>query len=568
MVAAGDFNGDGRRDLAVVTMDGVYTLLNAGAGNFGRPIRTDGVAGTDLDRGAFNSFFGAADFNGDRKDDLAGDRVLLLSRGDGTFTVSRRDLAHIVGIGDFNRDGKPDLLQGDDSGVLRVLVGNGDGSFRTGATLTTPHTEPEVFVPVVTDFNRDGGIDVGVVSFSPLPEGPAFRVFLGQGDGTFGSEIRTRLGCGPGCPVRAADFNGDGVPDLVSQAGIALGKGDGTFQSPIPYSSYLNPLFIAAADVTGDGRADMVTGGGPTGPAISIYQGRGDGTLSPPVMQAAGSSAYPGIAADLDGDGRTDLAIVNFDSNTLSILFSRAQGGAPAARAVSAAGGTAIVAPESLATLFVPTPVTASTSAGAPSWTTSLGSISLEVKDSTGAARLAPLLYVSPTQVNFQVPSGTALGDATLAIVAGGGTTQVGSMQVDTVAPGLFLVSGTIPAATGMLVDPGGDQTPVPVFTCSPSAPGVSCESSPIPLSTAGTSSIYVTFFGTGFRGVNRDNVTCSINGMQVPVTSAGSQETPGRDKITIHLLPELLRTEWYEGMPVTIRINGVAANSVWIAVK
>jgi hypothetical protein len=154
----------------------------------------------------------------------------------------------------------------------------------------------------------------------------------------------------------------------------------------------------------------MVTGGGQTGPAISIYQGRGDGTLSPPVTQAAGFSAYPGIAADLDGDGRIDLAIVNSDSNTLSILFSRAQGGAPAARAVSAAGGTAIVAPESLATLFVTTPVTASTSAGTLPWTTSLGGISLEVRDSTGAARLAPLLYVSPSQVNFQVPSGTAIG--------------------------------------------------------------------------------------------------------------------------------------------------------------
>jgi hypothetical protein len=136
-------------------------------------------------------------------------------------------------------------------------------------------------------------------------------------------------------------------------------------------------------------------------------------------------------------------------------------------------------------------------------------------------------------------------------------------MQVDTVAPGLFLVSGTIPAATGMLVDPGGDQTPVPVFKCSSSTSGVSCEPSPIPLSTAGARSIYLTFSGTGLGGANRDNVTCSINGMQVPVTSAGSQETPGRDQITVHLLPELLKTEWFENMRVTIRLNGVAANSV-----
>jgi uncharacterized protein (TIGR03437 family) len=281
------------------------------------------------------------------------------------------------------------------------------------------------------------------------------------------------------------------------------------------------------------------------------------------------SPPNPGIAADLDGDGRTDLAIVNYDSNTLSILFSRAQGGAPTARAVSAAGGTAIVAPESMATLFVAIPVTATTSAGALPWTTTLDGISLEVRDNAGAARLAPLLYVSPTQVNFQVPSGTAIGEATLAIVAAGVTTQVGSMQVDSLAPGLFLVSGTIPAATGMFIDPGGDQVPLPVYKCSSSTPGVSCDLSPIPLSITGARSIYLTFLGTGFRGASKDNVTCSVNGMQVPVISAGSLGTPpGQEQITIHLLPDLLKTEWFESMRVTIRINGVAANSVWIAVQ
>jgi hypothetical protein len=291
VVTAGDFNGDGRRDLAVVTTDGVYTLLNAGSGNFGRPIRSEGVWGTDLASDYFNKFVAVADFNGDGKEDLAGNHVVLLSRDDGTLSIAPPILDIVVGAGDFNADGKIDLLEADRDGSLRVLLGNGNGTFRVGATLMSPHTEPEVFVPVVTDFNRDGRSDVGVVSFSPPPEGPAFRVFLGKGDGTFGPAIRTPLACGPGCPVRAADFNGDGVPDLATQAGVALGKGDGTFQSPIPFSSYLNPLFIAAADVTGDGRVDMVTGDGPPGPAISIYQGRGNGTLSPPVIQGAGFSA-------------------------------------------------------------------------------------------------------------------------------------------------------------------------------------------------------------------------------------------------------------------------------------
>jgi uncharacterized protein (TIGR03437 family) len=565
-VVSGDFNGDRRPDLAVASMDGVFTLLNTGGGNFGRPIRSEGIAGTDLVTGYLSSFVGVADFNGDGKDDLVGNGVLLLGRGDGTFTVSRRDLAIVVGIGDFNRDGKTDLLQADDQGSLRVLLGNGDGTFRAGATLSTPHREPEVFVPVVADFNRDGRSDVGVLSYFLLPDGPVFRVFLGQGDGAFGPEIRTKLSCGPGCPVRAADFNGDGIPDLVSQGGIALSKGDGTFQAPIPSSSVGSPYYIAAADVTGDGRVDMVTAAG--GSTISIAQGKGDGTLLPPILESGGFYSYPGIAVDLDGDGRLDLAVVNQNSNSLSILFSRAQGGAAVRRAVSAASGIAIVAPESLATLYAPTPATASMSASSPYWPTGIRGISLEVRDSAGTARLAPLLYVSPTQINFQVPAGTALGEATLAVVSDGKATQAGGMQVDAVAPGLFMISGTTPAATGVLVEPDGTQVPIPVFTCFPSPSGINCEVSPIPLSTAGARGIYLSFFGTGFRGAKQDNVTCSVNGVLVPVVYAGPQETPGLDQINIRLRPEVLVDFFGEVMSVTIRINNVATNSAWIAVR
>jgi uncharacterized protein (TIGR03437 family) len=566
-VVAGDFNGDHRPDLAVATMDGVFTLLNTGGGNFGRPIRSEGIAGTDLVTGYLSSSVAVADFNGDGKDDLVGNGVLLVGRGDGTFTVSRRDLAIVVGIGDFTRDGKTDLLQADDQGSLRVLLGNGDGTFRAGATLSTPHWEPEVFAPAVADFNRDGRSDVGVLSYFLLPDSPVFRVFLGQGDGAFGPEIRTKLSCGPGCPVRAADFNGDGIPDLVSQGGIALGKGDGSFQAPIPSSSAGIPYYIAAADVTGDGRVDMVTAAG--GSTVSIAPGKGDGTLLPPILESGGFYSYPGIAVDLDGDGRLDLVVVSQVSNSLSILFSRAQGGAAVRRAVSAASGIAIVAPESLATLYAPTPATTASIIGySPNWPTSISGVSLEVRDSAGTARLAPLLYVSPTQINFQVPAGTALGEATLAIVSAGGTTQAGGMQVDAVAPGLFMIDGTTPAATGVLVEPDGTQIPIPVFTCSPSPSGINCDVSPIPLSTAGARGIYLSLFGTGIRGAKPDNVTCSVNGVQVPVVYAGPQETPGLDQINIRLRPEVLEDFFGEVMSVTIRINAVAANSAWIAVR
>jgi uncharacterized protein (TIGR03437 family) len=138
-------------------------------------------------------------------------------------------------------------------------------------------------------------------------------------------------------------------------------------------------------------------------------------------------------------------------------------------------------------------------------------------------------------------------------------------MQVETVAPGIFMVShgDDIPAATAVLVHPDGTQVPVPVFECSRSAEALSCKLSSMPRSSAGDGRIYVTFYGTGFRGANAANVTCSIGGISVPVTYAGPQGIPGVEQINIRLLPfEQLDNLFYN---VVIAINGVMANQPFI---
>ena len=97
-----------------------------------------------------------------------------------------------------------------------------------------------------------------------------------------------------------------------------------------------------------------------------------------------------------------------------------------------------------------------------------LGGIRLEVRDSAGATHVAPLTFVSPTQINFQVPAGTALGEATLVISGDRGSSTAGAMQVDAVAPGLFMVShaNATPNALAVRVAADGRQTSVPVFNC------------------------------------------------------------------------------------------------------
>jgi len=226
-IVVGDFNGDGRRDIAVSTSEGVVVLLNMGGGNLGKRIRTAGLLYAVT----------AGDFNGDGKDDLVtGDNLFLISNGDGTFLPPRRvvDLneGYVRGVGDFNRDGKLDLLVIGEgctptppppSCSVRVWLGNGDGTFRSGELL--PSRADLVASAVVADLNHDGVIDVAMQStiIGPL------LVLLGKGDGTFGPEIRTPLDTGFALPLLVADFNGDGLPDLATAMGILLGKGDGPF---------------------------------------------------------------------------------------------------------------------------------------------------------------------------------------------------------------------------------------------------------------------------------------------------------------------------------------------------
>jgi uncharacterized protein (TIGR03437 family) len=261
----------------------------------------------------------------------------------------------------------------------------------------------------------------------------------------------------------------------------------------------------------------------------------------------------------MDGDGRPDVVTSNFRSNSVTLLMPRTAAAPNLNRAVSAASGTASVAPESLASLFVLTGAAATETGGAP-YPTRLGGIRLEVRDSAGATRPSPLVFVSPTQINFQVPPGTALGEAALILTNDRGSNPVGGMQVDAVAPGLFMVShaNSTPAALAVRVGANGQQTPVPVFNCSgpPGASPFFC--GPATIRLAGDP-IYLSFYATGFRGADLSNVTASITGVRLPVEYAGPQGTPGVDQINVRLLPEAVL-----GPPafVTLTIDGVVANT------
>jgi hypothetical protein len=222
-------------------------------------------------------------------------------------------------VADFNRDGKLDLVVAEScEHSVSVYLGNGDGTFTSKGTLPTQIEPVNV---AVADFNGDGIPDIAVGQRNNY--GSDLSVFLGRGDGTFTGGFVSGVG---GNAIAVADFNGDGIPDIVtgnySEYGkggalnLFLGKGNGSFAPPVSIGGINGPISMAAADVNGDGRADLIACGGGY---VWVFLGNGDGSF-----RLSDKLSGVGFAlADFNGDGILDLAtnpFVEFSSGVLVFL--------------------------------------------------------------------------------------------------------------------------------------------------------------------------------------------------------------------------------------------------------
>ena len=360
-VVIADVNGDGKPDVVVSNQNvallsadgGVGVLLGNGDGTF--------QAAVSYDAGAMQSYSVAvADLNGDHHPDIVvttfyaanaynndyadGSVGVLLGNGDGSFQpvvnyYSGGGQTYGVAIADLNGDGKPDLLvanasvgkgSGGNDNALGVLLGNGDGTFQHATSYATGAIGG--FSVVVADMNGDGKADAVMSEQYPGPNGPAaVGVMLGNGDGSFRAPVIYASETYADNTIAAVDVNGDGKLDMVIAArgisctgcvggvSVMLGNGNGTFQSPVAYGTGTsNPTYsVAVADLNGDGKPDIVAASSCISniscvSSAAVLLNNGDGTFKPAVNYPTNGQAARSVTiGDVNGDGKPDIVVAN-----------------------------------------------------------------------------------------------------------------------------------------------------------------------------------------------------------------------------------------------------------------
>jgi len=335
-VAVGDFNGDGRQDLAIANQNcesafscgasgSISILLGNGDGTFQPQIV--------FAFGTQPSSIAIGDLDGDGKPDLVisngtlNSIVVLLGNGDATFQApvaySTPSAATSLALGDFNQDGHLDLAVGDSSAAVSIFLGNGDGTLQPPAGLLALDG---VNAMIVGDFNHDGVADLAVT----YAQENAVSIFLGNGDGSFQPRMDFLTGNSP-TGLAAGDFNGDGRLDVVVTNGgdqtfsILLGNGDGTLQAARDFALPAEPTAVAVQDFNRDGKADLAIVLSEIG-AVSIIAGRGDGTFPTPQAYGGSQGAWAIAATDFHGDGKLDLVTTNLLDNSISVFSGAGDG--------------------------------------------------------------------------------------------------------------------------------------------------------------------------------------------------------------------------------------------------
>lgn len=255
-------------------------------------------------------------------------------------------------------------------------------------------------------------------------------------------------------------------------------------------------------------------------------------------------------------------------------IFGTVAPSAPAFASVSAASfALGTVAAESIIAGFGTNLAGTTTAANSLPLPKTLGGVSVVVKDVLGVERLASLFFVSPTQINYELPAGTAIGEGSVTIKQSGQSGQgdnivaAGLLQIAPVAPALFTADASsrgLAVATILRVKANGEQSYEPIAQYN--AATFRYEAVPIDLG-AETEQIFLVAFGTGFRNRSAlSAVTATMGGANAEVTFAGAHGSlVGVDQTNIHI-PRSLAGRG--NVDVVLRVDGKMANTVTLNVR
>jgi hypothetical protein len=541
-VATGDFNGDGIPDLAVVDRFGdLIVMLGKGDGTFATPL----VSEIDLGDQFLANDIAVGDFNGDGKLDLAlisqnddpPTVAILLGNGDGTFTKSQTMDTGLetccIAIGDFNRDGNLDLAVL--SSQVIILLGDGSGTFTPGPTMGTNANPYSLDSIAMGDFNGDGILDLALSNHASN----TVTIMLGNGDGTFTTAAAsTATGPSPTF-ITVADLNGDGKPDLAvttsNNVSILLGNGDGTFTaapSPVTGSGLGQ---VTVADFNGDGKPDMAVANTPSN-SVTVLFGNGDGTFTLEPSPSTGMGPQFIVAADFNGDGKPDMAVANQGDNSVTVLVAETALASATVNDISPMGlGTHLVDASYGGDTNYAASISSTTAliVGAPSYLLSSTPITI-VAGASGTSTIT----VTPTNgftgtVSLQCDGGSLLGgggDVDLPTCSAIAPVSITSKAAATTTLTINTQSGTTPGSYMFgipIPTPGGgfmDGTAVDVTVTAPEpgpAPSFTLSNTSVSIASpgaTGTSTITLTPSG-GFTGTVA--LTCAVTGSPAGVVDA-----------------------------------------------